>query len=207
MAVRELVRGRIEVTGPITAEALKDFFRLTLSDIQGASWLWKARVSSCGESSVQTPSKLSVATGGCWRGFTGSLSTSFGPRLSPFRSPCFSVSCWPGKKWIRNIAPLVSRVAAVLELLDGCELAAAAWEPEVLALRVKDYTPTFLDQLCFNRSDRLGPLNLPPTRSGRLSGPIGQVLSPCLRVAICTIGSRFPQSRLLPNFHRCGANA
>ncbi len=31
----------------------------------------------------------------------------------------------------------VDGVEAVLELLDGCELPAAAWEPEVLALRVQ----------------------------------------------------------------------
>ncbi|MEY2614917.1 MAG: ATP-dependent helicase Lhr and Lhr-like helicase, partial [Verrucomicrobiota bacterium] len=63
-------------------------------------------------------------------------------------------------------------VAAVLELLDGCELAAAAWEPEVLALRVKDYTPTFLDQLCFTGRIGWGRLTLPPTRTGRPGGPI-----------------------------------
>ncbi len=35
-AVRELVRGRMEVTGPITAEALSEFFRLPFSEVQGA---------------------------------------------------------------------------------------------------------------------------------------------------------------------------
>src|SRR2546426_286343 len=40
-------------------------------------------------------------------------------------------------------------VEAVLGLLDGYELPAAAWEPAVIALRVKDYSPQWLDQLCF----------------------------------------------------------
>ena len=35
-AVRELVRGRMEVAGPITAEALSEFFRLPFSEVQGA---------------------------------------------------------------------------------------------------------------------------------------------------------------------------
>src|SRR6185436_16626574 len=35
-------------------------------------------------------------------------------------------------------------VEAVLAKMDGLELAAAAWEPEVLALRVKDYSPQWL---------------------------------------------------------------
>src|SRR6185295_6587606 len=39
-------------------------------------------------------------------------------------------------------------VEAVLQLLDGYEVAAAAWEPSVLTARVKDYTPQWLDQLC-----------------------------------------------------------
>src|SRR5439155_8687185 len=42
-------------------------------------------------------------------------------------------------------------VEAVLELLDGYELAATAWEPAVLALRIKDYTPQYIDRLCFTR--------------------------------------------------------
>jgi len=42
-----------------------------------------------------------------------------------------------------------SGLQAVLEILDGYELPAAAWEPDVLALRVKDYSPSWLDQLCF----------------------------------------------------------
>jgi len=35
------------------------------------------------------------------------------------------------------------------ELLDGFELPPRAWEPDVLALRVKDYHPQWPDQLCF----------------------------------------------------------
>src|SRR5439155_4039431 len=33
----------------------------------------------------------------------------------------------------------------ILQLLDGYQLPAAAWEPEILAVRVKDYTPQWLD--------------------------------------------------------------
>ena len=61
----------------------------------------------------------------------------------------------------------VDGAGAVLELLDGCELAAAAWEPEVLALRIKDYSPALLDQLCFSGRIGWGRLTLPGFRSGR----------------------------------------
>jgi ATP-dependent Lhr-like helicase len=68
----------------------------------------------------------------------------------------------------------IDGVQAVLELLDGCELPASAWEPEVLALRVQDYGPTLLDQLCFTGRIGWGRLTVPDTRAG---GPFGPVRS------------------------------
>ena len=63
-------------------------------------------------------------------------------------------------------------VKAVLELLDGYEMPAAAWEPEVLALRVNNYTPAWLDQLCF--TGRIGwcRLTSPQGANGSLATPV-----------------------------------
>jgi ATP-dependent Lhr-like helicase len=66
----------------------------------------------------------------------------------------------------------VDGVAAVLDLLDGCELPAAAWEPEVIALRVNEYSPTLLDQLCFTGRIGWGRLTVPETRTARPVGPV-----------------------------------
>ncbi|HTL16909.1 MAG TPA: ATP-dependent DNA helicase, partial [Patescibacteria group bacterium] len=63
-------------------------------------------------------------------------------------------------------------LAAVLELLDGYQLAAGAWEPEVLALRVKDYQPEWLDRLCFTGRIGWGRLALPQNQKARSVGPI-----------------------------------
>src|SRR5207237_5137670 len=63
-------------------------------------------------------------------------------------------------------------VEAVLELLDGMELAAASWEPEVLALRVKDYTPQWLDQLCLTGRIGWGRLTPSQNQNGRPSAPV-----------------------------------
>src|SRR2546421_2728409 len=41
-------------------------------------------------------------------------------------------------------------LAAVVEQLDGYEVAAGAWENEVLAARVADYEPDFIDRLCLS---------------------------------------------------------
>jgi ATP-dependent Lhr-like helicase len=63
-------------------------------------------------------------------------------------------------------------VLAVLEMLDGYELPAVAWEPEVLVLRVKDYEPQWLDQLCFTGRIGWGRLTPPQNQNGRLLSPI-----------------------------------
>ena len=63
-------------------------------------------------------------------------------------------------------------VGAVLEFLDGYELPAAAWEPELLGLRVKDYTPGWLDQLCLTGRIGWGRLTLPEGTTGRLLSPV-----------------------------------
>jgi ATP-dependent helicase Lhr and Lhr-like helicase len=41
-------------------------------------------------------------------------------------------------------------LAAVIEQLEGFELAAASWEHDVLASRVADYSPDLLDRLCLS---------------------------------------------------------
>jgi ATP-dependent Lhr-like helicase len=63
-------------------------------------------------------------------------------------------------------------VKAVLDLLDGYQLPAAAWEPEVLALRVKNYSPAWLDQLCFTGRIGWSRLTPPQTVNGRLATPV-----------------------------------
>jgi ATP-dependent Lhr-like helicase len=44
----------------------------------------------------------------------------------------------------------VEGLAAVIEQLDGYELAAAAWEHDVLPARVRDYGPELIDMLCLS---------------------------------------------------------
>ena len=79
----------------------------------------------------------------------------------------------------------------VIEMLQGFEAAAAAWESELLPSRVTDYDPLALDRLClggevvWGRPTRQGANG--PSASGRvpLSGPL-PLPSPRER---CWIGS------------------
>ncbi|MCC6862527.1 MAG: DEAD/DEAH box helicase, partial [Bryobacterales bacterium] len=50
----------------------------------------------------------------------------------------------------------------VIRQLQGCEIAAAAWEPEVLAQRVARYNPEFLDRLCLSGEVMWGRLSPHP---------------------------------------------
>ncbi|MGZ5566046.1 MAG: Lhr family helicase, partial [Limisphaerales bacterium] len=66
----------------------------------------------------------------------------------------------------------VSGVDAVLTMFDGFQTQAAAWEPELLALRVKEYTPQLLDQLCFTGRFGWGRLAPAQNKNGRPNAPI-----------------------------------
>jgi ATP-dependent Lhr-like helicase len=58
-------------------------------------------------------------------------------------------------------------VLAVIEQLQGCELAVAGWERDILASRVESYRPEWLDSLCLSGQVTWGRLQL---RAPRLSG-------------------------------------
>jgi len=61
---------------------------------------------------------------------------------------------------------------SVLEQLDGCELPLAAWEPAVLAARVADYDPEWLDRLCFSGRIGWARLSGPQNPNTRTSAPL-----------------------------------
>src|SRR3989475_5776374 len=67
-------------------------------------------------------------------------------------------------------------LAAVLELLDGFELPAGAWETDVLPARVTQYDPLWLDGLCLSGEIAWGRLsatrNADVGTRNRRSGPI-----------------------------------
>jgi ATP-dependent helicase Lhr and Lhr-like helicase len=172
-AVLELVRGRMEVAGPITAEALSDLFQLTLSEIQGALFALEAEgfilrgkfhpgareVEWCDRRLLARIHRLTI----------NKLRAEIQP-VSIAEYQRFLLA-WQ-RVGAEHRAMGVDGVQAVLESLDGCELPAGAWEPEVLALRVNDYAPALLDQLCFTGRIGWGRLTLPEMQTVRLVGPV-----------------------------------
>jgi ATP-dependent helicase Lhr and Lhr-like helicase len=62
--------------------------------------------------------------------------------------------------------------AAVLGQLEGFEAAAAAWEGEILPARLAKYEPAWLDALCLAGRFVWGRVTVPPSPEGRRSGPV-----------------------------------
>jgi ATP-dependent Lhr-like helicase len=76
-----------------------------------------------------------------------------------------------GEDQVKGIEGLM----AVIEQLEGFELAAAAWEHDVLPARVADYDPAQIDQLCLSGRVAWGRLT-PGTRAPLRTSPIALLL-------------------------------
>jgi ATP-dependent Lhr-like helicase len=169
-AVRELVRGRMEVIGPITASELTNFFRLPATEIEsallalegegfilrGKFHLGAAELEWCDRRLLARIHRLTI--------------NRLRAEIQPVAIADFQrfLLTWQ-RVDAEHRADGPEGVRAVLDLLDGYELPAAAWEPEVLALRVNAYTPAWLDQLCFTGRIGWGRLTLP---QGATSSPV-----------------------------------
>jgi ATP-dependent helicase Lhr and Lhr-like helicase len=170
---RELVRGRLEVAGPITGRALAEFFRLPQSTIDAALLALEA------EGFVLRgkfhPGIAEVEW--CDRRLLARIHRL---TLNRLRAEIQPVSLADFQRFLlawqrvdaEHRANGPEGTEAVLELLDGYELPAAAWEPSVLALRVKEYTPQWLDRLCFTGRIGWGRLSPPQNQKSRSFAPL-----------------------------------
>lgn len=172
-ALRELVRGRMESIGPTTIEQLAAFFQLSASDME--------------------QSLLALETEGfVLRGkfHPGIAETEWCDRrllarihrltINRLRAEIQPVSLADFQRFLlswQHVTPdrqmeEISGVEAILHLLDGYELPAAAWEPAILGARVRDYDPRWLDQLCFTGRFGWGRLSPPPNQRSRAFPPL-----------------------------------
>lgn len=172
-AIRELVRGRMEVIGPITARKLASLFQLPLGEIntalaalEGEGFVLRGKFYPDAQELEWCDRRL--------------LARIHRLTLNRLRAEIQPVSIAEFQRFllawqrveIEHRAEGVEGVRAVLELLDGYELPAAAWEPEVLVLRVKEYQPAWLDQLCFTGRFGWGRLTAPQKNNGRPPLPV-----------------------------------
>jgi ATP-dependent Lhr-like helicase len=172
-ASRELVRGRLEIIGPVTSKQLSDFFWLPGSMIEQALLALETEGFIL-RGNFHPDVK---ETEWCDRRLLARIHRLTINRLRAETQPVsmndfqrFLLS-WQHVTPDRNMEE-ISGVEAILYLLDGYELPAAAWEPSVLAARIKDYDPRWLDQLCFTGRFGWGRFSLPLNQKSRAFPPL-----------------------------------
>jgi ATP-dependent Lhr-like helicase len=166
-AARELVRGRTEVLGPVTARGLADSLGLAdtalidsaLLALENEGKLLRGRFTPAAPGTAQLE--------WCDRRLLARIHRYTLNRLRAEIEPVSAADFmrfllhWQhvaGETQVKSVEGL----AAVIEQLDGYEVPAGAWEHEVLAARVPDYEPDFIDRLCLSGRvawGRLSPAN------------------------------------------------
>ena len=172
-AIREVVRGRIEVCGPITAGELSDVLILPRSEIDAALLGLEA------EGFVLRGKFHPSATEQEWcdrrllarihRLTIDRLRAEIQP-VSPQDFYRFLFAWQRADREHRVEGP--EGLQSVLEQLDGCELPLAAWESAILAARVADYDPEWLDRLCLSGRIGWGRLSPPQNPNARTTAPL-----------------------------------
>src|SRR5437667_1626920 len=172
-AIRELVRGRMEVCGPITVSELSDTLILPPPDIDGALLAlesegfvlrgkFRPSVTEqewCDRRLLERTHRLTIDR----------LRAEIRPvSVHDFYRFLFAWQHADREHRVEGLEGLQS----VLQQLDGCELPLAAWESAVLPARVADYDPEWLDRLCFSGRVGWGRLSTPKNSSARASAPL-----------------------------------
>ncbi len=172
-AIRELVRGRMEVCGPITVSELADTLALQQSEIDAALLALEA------EGFVLRGKFHPDAAEQEWcdRRLLARIHRRTIDRLRAEIQPVSIhdfyrfLFAWQRVNLERRTEGLEG-LQSILEQLDGCELPLAAWESAVLPARVADYDPEWLDRLCFSGRVGWGRLSTPQNSNTRASAPL-----------------------------------
>ena len=172
-AIRELVRGRMEVAGPVTAAKLMALLSLSRSEIDAALLALEA------EGFVLRGKFQPDATEQEWcdRRLLARIHRLTIDRLRAEIQPvspqdfCRFLLAWQRVDPQHRVEG-PEGLQSVLEQLDGCELPLAAWESAVLAARVNDYDPEWLDRLCFSGRVGWGRLSSPQNPNARAFAPL-----------------------------------
>lgn len=175
-ALRELLRGRVEILGPTTSAALSSSLEVPERDGEAALLALE------GEGSVLrgsfTPGGAGLRKEWCERRLLARIHRYTIQRLRAEIEPVSAADFMRFLFEWQHVAPGTAvagaeGLAAALQQLDGYELSAAAWEPDVLAARCEEYEPELLDALCLTGRTMWGRLSPPAgSNGGGGSGPI-----------------------------------
>ncbi|HET6796767.1 MAG TPA: DEAD/DEAH box helicase [Gemmatimonadales bacterium] len=148
-AIRELLRGRMGITGPTTAGQLADSLEIAASDadialaaLEGEGVILRGHFTA-ESSELEWCDRRLLAR--IHRYTLNRLRAEIEP-VSPADYMRFLFS-WQRLDPEHRVSG-IEGLAALITQLDGYELPAAAWETEVLASRTEEYDPALLDTLC-----------------------------------------------------------
>jgi ATP-dependent Lhr-like helicase len=148
-ALVEIVRGRLEGLGPVTAQSIADSLRWDVAGIELA--LVALQTEGFAMRGQFTPGAPDPEW--CERRLLARIHRYTVNRLRAEIEPV------PARDYLRflfewqRVAPDArmqgpDAVAAVLGQLEGAELPAGAWETEILPARISEYEPAWLDEHC-----------------------------------------------------------
>jgi ATP-dependent Lhr-like helicase len=172
-AIRELLRGRMEVAGPMTVADLESILGLPRSEIDSGLLGLES------EGFVLRGKFHPNATEQEWcdRRLLARIHRLTIDRLRAEIQPVSIqdfyrfLFAWQRVDVDRRVEG-PEGLQSVLEQLDGCELPLAAWESAVLSARVSDYDPEWLDRLCFSGRVGWARLSSPQHTNARAAAPL-----------------------------------
>jgi ATP-dependent Lhr-like helicase len=160
-AITELVRGRLQAVAVTTAADLVDSLALSRSDVDVAlveleseGFVMRGRFRE--DSTTPEAVQLADATiEWCERRLLARISRytikSLRAEIEPVSPADFMRFLFEWQGVTRQPKPEgVESLDAVVKQLEGYEVPAAAWESDVLAARLNDYDPHWLDSLCLS---------------------------------------------------------
>ena len=175
-ALVEIVRGRLEMSGPITAEKIAEPLGLDKSEIDMA--LLSLEQEGFALRGKFTPNVTEEAVEWCERGLLARIHRYTVNRLRAEIEPVTAQEFMRFLfKW-QNVASESRKegpdaLAAVLVNLEGFEAAAIAWESEILPARLQNYDFTWLDELCLSGRAGWARLAKPKnSESAKRAGPV-----------------------------------
>jgi ATP-dependent helicase Lhr and Lhr-like helicase len=160
-AVTELVRGRLQGLGPVTARDLVESLdveasciEVALAELEGEGFVLRGRFT------VEASAPEVVGEGDstlewCERRLLARIHRytikTLRAEIEPVTSADFMRFLFEWQGVTRQPKPEgVESLAAVISQLEGYEVPAAAWEGDVLPARLNEYDPHWLDSLCLS---------------------------------------------------------
>jgi ATP-dependent helicase Lhr and Lhr-like helicase len=171
-ALIEVVRGRLEGLGPVTAASVAQSLGVPVSDVDLALLALES------EGFAMRGSYTSGATGTEWceRRLLARINRYTVKRLRQEIEPVSAADFMRFLLDWQHTAPDErmegpDAVAAIVSQLEGFEAAAASWEAEILPTRVAGYEPAWLDDLCLAGRVVWTRLDGPKLNPERSQGP------------------------------------